>query len=179
MILWRKVSNIIYAVSILLHHYYQWFVKFSRSFHRSKFNLSTKINSIVPFSIILIRKRKNSFYQASILRKKEYINKPERKNENDPQFLPKYGCHLCLWMPVNTYPPSVTAIGKNESIPLSSIKYYRYCYTTIIGDWWIQSFHCNKFNLSTKINSIFPLSLIHIWRCRRSTLCRSRWSPYH
>ena len=27
----------------------------------------------------------------------------------------------------------------------------------------------------------FPqcLSLIHIWRCRRSTLCRSRWSPYH
>ena len=25
----------------------------------------------------------------------------------------------------------------------------------------------------------FNLSLIHIWRCRRSTLCRSRWSPYH
>ena len=23
------------------------------------------------------------------------------------------------------------------------------------------------------------LSLIHIRRCRRSTLCRSRWSPYH
>ena len=28
-------------------------------------------------------------------------------------------------------------------------------------------------------NSISLLSLIHIWRCRRSTLCRSRWSPYH
>ena len=27
--------------------------------------------------------------------------------------------------------------------------------------------------------SSFNLSLIHIWRCRRSTLCRSRWSPYH
>ena len=26
---------------------------------------------------------------------------------------------------------------------------------------------------------VFFLSLIHIWRCRRSTLCRSRWSPYH
>ena len=25
----------------------------------------------------------------------------------------------------------------------------------------------------------WKLSLIHIWRCRRSTLCRSRWSPYH
>ena len=27
--------------------------------------------------------------------------------------------------------------------------------------------------------SFYRLSLIHIWRCRRSTLCRSRWSPYH
>ena len=26
---------------------------------------------------------------------------------------------------------------------------------------------------------MYYLSLIHIWRCRRSTLCRSRWSPYH
>ena len=25
----------------------------------------------------------------------------------------------------------------------------------------------------------FTLSLIHIWRCRRSYACRSRWSPYH
>ena len=25
----------------------------------------------------------------------------------------------------------------------------------------------------------YRLSLIHIWRCRRSTLCRSRWSPDH
>ena len=23
------------------------------------------------------------------------------------------------------------------------------------------------------------LSLIHIWRCRRNSACRSRWSPYH
>ena len=26
---------------------------------------------------------------------------------------------------------------------------------------------------------ILYLSLIHIWRCRRYSLCRSRWSPYH
>ena len=26
---------------------------------------------------------------------------------------------------------------------------------------------------------VCSLSLIHIWRCRRSTLCRSRRSPYH
>ena len=33
---------------------------------------------------------------------------------------------------------------------------------------------CNNFWRAVK-----GLSLIHIWRCRRSTLCRSRWSPYH
>ena len=27
--------------------------------------------------------------------------------------------------------------------------------------------------------SVVNLSLIHIWRCRRYSLCRSRWSPYH
>ena len=27
--------------------------------------------------------------------------------------------------------------------------------------------------------SAVSLSLIHIWRCRRDVLCRSRWSPYH
>ena len=30
-----------------------------------------------------------------------------------------------------------------------------------------------------RLITIHYLSLIHIWRCRRSTLCRSRWSPYH
>ena len=34
-------------------------------------------------------------------------------------------------------------------------------------------------NLITISASLWTLSLIHIWRCRRSTLCRSRWSPYH
>ena len=34
--------------------------------------------------------------------------------------------------------------------------------------------HTSKF-----ISYYVMLSLIHIWRCRRSTLCRSRWSPYH
>ena len=27
--------------------------------------------------------------------------------------------------------------------------------------------------------SLYILSLIHIWRCRRLLTCRSRWSPYH
>ena len=33
--------------------------------------------------------------------------------------------------------------------------------------------------LMVTLSSIFLLSLIHIWRCRRIERCRSRWSPYH
>ena len=29
------------------------------------------------------------------------------------------------------------------------------------------------------VRAVVKLSLIHIWRCRRSYACRSRWSPYH
>ena len=35
----------------------------------------------------------------------------------------------------------------------------------------------SRFSFSCRISKY--LSLIHIWRCRRSTLCRSRWSPDH
>ena len=45
---------------------------------------------------------------------------------------------------------------------------------------------CDSVNVSwTDVHSIIRtsvhhrLSLIHIWRCRRSYACRSRWSPYH
>ena len=42
--------------------------------------------------------------------------------------------------------------------------------------------HClSRHQLDGKFSAVCGqnLSLIHIWRCRRSTLCRSRWSPYH
>ena len=34
-------------------------------------------------------------------------------------------------------------------------------------------------NLECMSEMCCTLSLIHIWRCRRSYACRSRWSPYH
>ena len=44
------------------------------------------------------------------------------------------------------------------------------------GKEYLYSDVCSK--NSWKLSGLY-LSLIHIWRCRRSTLCRSRWSPYH
>ena len=48
----------------------------------------------------------------------------------------------------------------------------------------IRSWICNRRAYISTIRGIFDspttlLSLIHIWRCRRYSLCRSRWSPYH
>ena len=43
-------------------------------------------------------------------------------------------------------------------------------------------FHnCLPLENLNKLESPSPrdLSLIHIWRCRRYAVCRSRWSPYH
>ena len=71
-----------------------------------------------------------------------------------------YTCSACTYLPLNGL----------------------YCFThphchgktlkklTVSGLFWLQS----PDHQTSK-----PLSLIHIWRCRRSTLCRSRWSPYH
>ena len=36
-----------------------------------------------------------------------------------------------------------------------------------------------EFYLYNNKNMLVYLSLIHIWRCRRASMCRSRWSPYH
>ena len=41
-------------------------------------------------------------------------------------------------------------------------------------------YRCNiLINANVLFNSLFRLSLIHIWRCRRYAVCRSRWSPDH
>ena len=52
--------------------------------------------------------------------------------------------------------------------------------TVKIEKWW-GGYHPLGWNLLKMGGNSPPggLSLIHIWRCRRSTLCRSRWSPYH
>ena len=44
---------------------------------------------------------------------------------------------------------------------------------------WYKWVLTNLYHDRQLYNTTLYLSLIHIWRCRRSTLCRSRWSPYH
>ena len=43
----------------------------------------------------------------------------------------------------------------------------------------IRTICCHLDKKLIEMHLALNLSLIHIWRCRRSTLCRSRWSPYH
>ena len=38
---------------------------------------------------------------------------------------------------------------------------------------------CMPVGVSKVLVDGYMLSLIHIWRCRRASMCRSRWSPYH
>ena len=54
---------------------------------------------------------------------------------------------------------------------------------TVCSHWseaWLLCAH-NSFSHDLGAHKLpgFNLSLIHIWRCRRCHLCRSRWSPYH
>ena len=54
--------------------------------------------------------------------------------------------------------------------------YSRFFLTTVFD---LLSFHDVSDQHLHLIQSIYCLSLIHIWRCRRKERCRSRWSPYH
>ena len=51
-------------------------------------------------------------------------------------------------------------------------------FETTMADRFLECVRSNPL-FATFAASSLMLSLIHIWRCRRSTLCRSRWSPYH
>eukprot|EP00826_Nyctotherus_ovalis_P019919 TRINITY_DN16207_c0_g1_i1.p1 TRINITY_DN16207_c0_g1~~TRINITY_DN16207_c0_g1_i1.p1 ORF type:complete len:108 (-),score=20.68 TRINITY_DN16207_c0_g1_i1:17-340(-) len=43
----------------------------------------------------------------------------------------------------------------------------------------VEAIMFNYYAVNGTSHAHLDLSLIHICRCRRSTLCRSRWSPYH
>ena len=59
-----------------------------------------------------------------------------------------------------------------------------FLYFVTLWPWHLDEYYSNLVTSSSSNprhlwHTVNKLSLIHIWRCRRSTLCRSRWSPYH
>ena len=78
------------------------------------------------------------------------------------------------WFRLFLFGPTLSSskgIGTTLSVTVVTCHHHFY-------KWWWQSpplFHVQ----SETFHTLFLLSLIHIWRCRRIERCRSRWSPYH
>ena len=47
------------------------------------------------------------------------------------------------------------------------------------GSWFSSEFKNARIPEFSRVLEKYHLSLIHICRCRRYAVCRSRWSPYH
>ena len=74
------------------------------------------------------------------------------------------------YLPVKI-PPSLG--NQSGATTANQVCFWKYCIAIMFGK-LLQREAVFHWNCSDP-----QLSLIHIWRCRRSTLCRSRWSPYH
>ena len=71
------------------------------------------------------------------------------------------------------WPPICSAIEKHFTYLLN------YLLKAFLSHLIIIIIIIHEFQSDASPEELQGLSLIHIWRCRRSTLCRSRWSPYH
>ena len=96
---------------------------------------------------------------------------------------------LCGWGQLILGLTSVpqTLVNENNLMVTNSTQLIVGTYVSV-KKWWLESqytskivFICTNYVDFKDIHciAVVRLSLIHIWRCRRSTLCRSRWSPYH
>eukprot|EP00826_Nyctotherus_ovalis_P052293 TRINITY_DN6609_c0_g1_i2.p2 TRINITY_DN6609_c0_g1~~TRINITY_DN6609_c0_g1_i2.p2 ORF type:complete len:117 (+),score=1.45 TRINITY_DN6609_c0_g1_i2:159-509(+) len=61
--------------------------------------------------------------------------------------------------------------------PLCIFCYFHCFLPSYSKDWMLFNELPYEFTLS--MQGVLGLSLIHICRCRRYAVCRSRWSPYH
>ena len=85
-----------------------------------------------------------------------WIPNPENKNQNKTKYL-TVKISTAQFLYFNFFPMHRTLWDDRKFFPSCHISH-----------WW-----------TTSTASFVDLSLIHIWRCRRDVLCRSRWSPYH
>ena len=77
------------------------------------------------------------------------------------------------WRRTAVTPPSTTTSSSTSAHRRWSVKSSQFGRTTPA------QLHPWSVSLTTRWKVLWELSLIHIWRCRRSYACRSRWSPYH
>ena len=69
--------------------------------------------------------------------------------------------------------------GCNQNELLEQVDTFPYLGSLITEDGKCTTEFRTRLNRGQAIEASLQLSLIHIWRCRRSYACRSRWSPYH
>eukprot|EP00826_Nyctotherus_ovalis_P038761 TRINITY_DN3652_c0_g1_i1.p1 TRINITY_DN3652_c0_g1~~TRINITY_DN3652_c0_g1_i1.p1 ORF type:complete len:335 (-),score=67.29 TRINITY_DN3652_c0_g1_i1:20-1024(-) len=80
----------------------------------------------------------------------------------------------------NEFADTVLSIGNECDIRLLAVKEkYRERVILLYNKVSAENKNKEMVNSNTSYKEDKFLSLIHICRCRRSTLCRSRWSPYH
>ena len=94
------------------------------------------------------------------------------------------GAHRCheLWSRTHVAEWQTRHVATELTRPQSGELCHLVCHS-VTCVWDQSSWHRWAPTVSTacvaRLGAVTDLSLIHIWRCRRSTLCRSRWSPYH
>ena len=62
---------------------------------------------------------------------------------------------------------------------VSDLLYKHYHFHACFLQFHMQTTCIHPRAIETDQKTVYDLSLIHIWRCRRRLRCRSRWSPYH
>ena len=80
------------------------------------------------------------------------------------------------WQGIIGYPMVPKGTLWYHMVPYGTICYHMVPYGTI---WYHKVPYGTIRYHMVPCGTIRYLSLIHIWRCRRYSLCRSRWSPYH
>ena len=83
---------------------------------------------------------------------------------------------FCFWLLTSkTANIFILYVQKECFKTLVNFLFYKCC----IFDALVSDFKIYRGKQDFAPRKVLNLSLIHIWRCRRYAVCRSRWSPYH
>ena len=110
----------------------------------------------------------------SIKRTISFTRNQDSKNEIFPSFSSSYVKFISLWKRLRAFcTASISPSLMNVNV---SSTYLHHDDILVANSGIVFS---SRYTMKMFANTGPNLSLIHIWRCRRSYACRSRWSPYH